>query len=173
MTEDGPGLGKRLRYETVRISSQHEKLNELYRDVARELERHARHRAFVCFGRLRDALEAHFDVEDRVYFPAVHGFRPEYASLLDALSQDHVRFRKELFGIHRLLEANELEESQRMLDQLVEELQAHEGREDALLAEITRAPATAGGRGGGGRPEMLDPMSSALAPVQRSPVDPE
>ena len=55
MTEDGPGLGQRLRYESERISSQHEKLNQLYADVRRELDRHARHSAFVCFGRLRDA----------------------------------------------------------------------------------------------------------------------
>jgi hemerythrin len=174
MTDDGPGLHKRLRYETVRISSQHEKLNQLYADVARELARRARHKAFVCFGRLRDALEAHFDVEDRVYFPAVHGFRPEYGELLDALSRDHVAFRKELSGIHRLLEANEVDESRRLLDQLVTMLQAHERREDALLAELTSAPASGtGGRGGSGRAEMLDPMSSAFAPIQRSPVDPE
>lgn len=174
MTEDGPGLGRRLRYESQRISSQHEKLNQLYADVRRELDRRARHNAFVCFGRLQDALEAHFEVEDRVYFPAVHGFRPEHSPLLDRLLADHVEFRRELNAINRLLDAHELDESQRLLDALVIRLIAHEEKEDALLAEITAAgpqrPPAAAATGGH---EILDPASAAFAPVQRSPIDSE
>jgi len=173
MTEDGPGLGRRLRYESERISSQHEKLNQLYADVRRELDRHARHSAFVCFGRLRDALEAHFEVEDRLYFPAVRGFRPDCSPLLDSLSADHVIFRKELVAIHRLLDAHEIEESQRLLDRLVAGLVAHEEKEDALLADITPSrgattPARHGGSGGAGLPGSV---SAAFASVQRAAVD--
>lgn len=172
MTGDGPGLGRRLRYESDRISSQHEKLNQLYADVRRELDRRARHNAFVCFGRLQDALEAHFEVEDRVYFPAVHGFRPEHAPLLDSLSADHEVFRTELLAIHRLLDAHELDESQRLLDGLVSRLVEHEQKEDALLAEITASRE-------GAPPDRrnptrsADPSSAAFAPVQRSPIDSE
>lgn len=137
MTDDGPGLDKRLRYEANRISSQHKKLDELYEAVRHDLERRARHTAHVSFGRFRDALEAHFEIEDRVYFPAVHGMCPEHRALLDVLSADHVGFCEQLLCIHRLVESNELEESEQRLQGLVVVLREHEQREDGLLALLT------------------------------------
>ena len=137
MTDDGPGLDKRLRYEANRISSQHKKLDELYEAVRYDLARRARHTAYVSFGRFRDALEAHFEIEDRVYFPAVHGMCPEHRVLLDVLSADHVGFCKELLCIHRLLESDELDESEQRLEGLVVVLRDHEEREDGLLAMLT------------------------------------
>jgi iron-sulfur cluster repair protein YtfE (RIC family) len=137
MTDDGPGLDKRLRYEANRISSQHKKLDELYDTVRHDLDRRARHTAYVSFGRFRDALEAHFEIEDRVYFPAVHGMCPEHRGLLDVLSADHVGFCEELLRIHKLLGSHELDESDRRLKGLVVVLRDHEKREDGLLAILT------------------------------------
>jgi hypothetical protein len=138
MTDDGPGLGKRLRYEADRISSQHQKLDQLHEAVRHDLERRARHTACISFGRFRDALEAHFEIEDRVYFPAVHGLCPEHRGLLDRLSSDHGVFRDELSSIHRLLESDELDESERRLVELIRGLRSHERCEDGLLTQITR-----------------------------------
>ena len=143
-----PGLGKRLQFETVRISSQHEKLNQLYGDLRRELERGARHNAIVCFGRMRDSLEAHFEVEDQVYFPAVHGFMPKHSELLTRLSSDHEAFRNDLHEIAGLLEAHEMTETGRLLEGLVARLLAHEESEDALMADIE---STTGRKRGAGR----------------------
>lgn len=137
MTDDGPGLGKRLRYEADRISSQHRKLDQLYEALRRDLERRARHTACISFGRFRDALEAHFEIEDRVYFPAVHGLCPEHRGLLDRLSSDHVVFCEELVSIQRLLESDELDESEQRLVELISGLRGHERREDGLLSQLT------------------------------------
>ena len=139
MADDQPGLAKRLGFESVRISSQHQKLNELYAALRRELERGQLHNAIVCFGRMRDALEAHFEVEDRVYFPAVRGFLPNRVALLDKLWSDHEVFRTELVQIDRVLEAHDLDETGALLRRLVARLLTHEQEEDELLDEIKRA----------------------------------
>jgi hemerythrin len=172
MTRDGPGFERRLRFESARISSQHEKLNELYADLRRELARSARHNAFVCFGRFRDALEAHFEVEDRLYFPAVHGFHPHEEPLLSELAREHETFRKELATIGRLLEAHEHEESEELLARLVARLILHEQKEDALLTRIS-VRRTAGAAAGDPPPVAGAAPSAPFAPVKRAPVDPE
>ena len=170
MTRDGPGVERRLRFESTRISSQHEKLNQLYAELHREMVRGARHNAFVRFGRFRDALEAHFEVEDRVYFPAVHGFHPAEAPLLDELGRDHEAFRRDLIRIDRLLEAHELEESSEQLAGVISRLVVHEQKEDALLARIaSRSSAAAAGD----PPPAAVSGSAPFAAVQRPPVDPE
>ena len=172
-TRDGPGVEKRLRFESTRISSQHEKLNQLYAELHREIVRGARHNAFVRFGRFRDALEAHFEVEDRVYFPAVHGFHPAEAALLDELAREHEGFRRELIRIDRLLEAHEPEESSELLAGLVSRLVVHEQKEDALLARIAAHSGSSAAAAGDPPPAAAGSGSAPLAAVQRPPVDPE
>jgi hypothetical protein len=139
MRNDEPGLGMRLRYETMRISSQHEKLNELYADLRRELDQGNQAGALVDCGRLRDALEAHFEVEDCVYFPAVHGFRPDQGPLLRRLASDHVAFRAALEDLQATLESHDLDAGASQLHRLVTGLVAHEKKEEVLLAEVNQS----------------------------------
>jgi len=139
MRSNEPGLGMRLRYEGSRISSQHEKLNELYADLRRELDQGNQAGALVDCGRLRDALEAHFEVEDCVYFPAVHGFRPDQGSLLRRLASDHAAFRDALAELQTTLEAHDMEAGSAQLHRLVTALAAHEKKEEVLLAEVNQS----------------------------------
>lgn len=134
-----PGLRVRVRQEGLRISSQHRQLDGLYAAVGEALRRGARGEAISAFTRLRDALEAHFSLEDELYFPAVHGMHPDCEALLTSLVDDHRRFRSELDAVGRGLAAHApLEGCLASLDALAEEIGAHERREEELVARVGR-----------------------------------
>ncbi len=136
MRDEEAGLAWRLRFEAERISSQHAKLDWLYEDLRREFARDGRDSAMVSFARMRDHLEAHFEVEDRVYFPAVHGFRPDHASLLHRLSSQHAFFRSALSEIGERFASTALRDVEASVSELVDSLLAHERDEQALIDEI-------------------------------------
>lgn len=136
---DQPGLEKRMGSEARRISSQHRQLDELYALVADAVGRGdaaEAHRGFVRFG---DALEAHFSLEDGLYFPALHGMRRDLEAELEALSREHAEFRAQLAELGRLLEAGDLARCDGQLDRFVVALARHEGREEQLLERIRRS----------------------------------
>jgi hemerythrin len=136
MVNDGPGLVMRLRQEATRIASQHKRLDELYAEVRSAVDNRATDQAFLAFGQLRGALHAHFEMEDGVYFPAVHGLHPEHTAVLETLSNEHVVFRQKLEKIHDKLYAQAFEATRELLDELVRQLLDHEKQEDALLSDF-------------------------------------
>lgn len=90
------------------------------------------------FLRFHDALEAHFTVEERIHFPALHGLRPELDSDLTGLVEEHKRFRATLEQLADLLEKKELARCSEELDQFVMDLAAHEGREERMGERVTQ-----------------------------------
>jgi len=141
---DQPGLEKRMGKESRRISSQHRQLDALYALVARALAGADGPEARSCFVRFCDALEAHFSLEDELYFPALHGMRPALESDLAQLSRDHVGFRQDLLDLNGLLEAGDLPGCSQRLDGFVRRLAQHEGREEQILERIQASVAAAG-----------------------------
>ena len=87
-------------------------------------------RARSEFLRLHDALEAHFVVEERMHFPALHGLRPDLDAELAEFVEEHKTFRTALDAIASTLERRDLARAGKALDQLVARLAAHEGREE-------------------------------------------
>jgi hypothetical protein len=127
-----PGLRMRVGREARRISSQHRQLDVFYGLVADALDGGRDRRARSEFLRFHDALDAHFTMEDRIHFPALHGLRPELDEELAALVQEHHAFRSDLEEMARLLEAQDLEACRTRLDAFVTRLAAHEGREERI-----------------------------------------
>jgi iron-sulfur cluster repair protein YtfE (RIC family) len=152
--------GKERPGASVQISNEHRRLNDLYADLQRYMDRRAHHSAYSCFVRLRDALEAHFDVEDQVHFPTVRKFRPGYASVLRELQADHRNFRQDLALIEHVLAAGDLGESRKLIEDFVDRLRQHERLEEVLLAQLVE-------RG------RVSRSSDVPAPVEGSTVDPE
>lgn len=128
-----PGLERRIDRESRRISNQHRQLDEFYAMVEASIAAGRARRARSEFVRFQDALEAHFQVEERIHFPAVHGFRPELDAELAELVEEHRGFRAQLSQIARYFEAEDLERSAAALDDLVVDLAAHEGREERMI----------------------------------------
>lgn len=130
------GLERRLQRETRRISSQHQQLDSLYEITRQALATQSVEAARNAFLRFSDALEAHIDLEDDFFFPAVRGLRPDLVSDLRALSAEHHGFRDDLSELNRAFEAGLVKRAEASLDDFVKRLAAHEEREEKLLARI-------------------------------------
>ena len=131
-----PGLSLRMQRETRVISAQHRQLDEFYARVASALRADERDTARAAFARFADALEAHFALEDGLYFPALRGLRPALGADLERLCDEHQVLREQLAGVARAIDREAGAESARLLDRLAGELAEHEGREEGLLAAI-------------------------------------
>jgi len=128
------GLRRRVEIESRRIPAQHRQLDQLYGALIDALEhRGAQAAAAAAFRRFQDACRAHFAMEDEVYFPALHGLRPELDADLAALVEEHRALTATLEELEALFEAGRLAEAEEGLDRLVPRLAAHEGREERLL----------------------------------------
>jgi hypothetical protein len=127
------GLRSRLRRALQRVGEQHRSLREIAVELDRVLPSGSRESVDFWLTRMRDGLAAHFELEEKVLFPALHGLDPATMLEIEQLERDHGRF---LDGWDALL-GRELSESALApahLKGLRERLAAHELREEHLLA---------------------------------------
>ena len=132
------GLEKRVAFEARRISSQHRQLEAFHELVAQALAAGEPAGVLRAFMRFRDALEAHFAMEDEVFFPALHGLRPDLEAELTVLVQEHRGFRTQLERVQALFDAEQIGEGGRLLEDMVGVLIEHETREERLQAGMRR-----------------------------------
>ena len=128
-----PGLRMRIHGEARRIASQHQQLNTLFGGVFQALDRGGIHLATEAFGRFCDALEAHFEVEERMYFPALHGLLPEIRGELSRLVERHGTMRRDLVAIRMLFTGGDRESVCPRLEKLAVDISRHEADEEHLL----------------------------------------
>ena len=140
MAIEDKGLKHRLAGEARRISSQHDQLNEFCARVAEALGDGDAAAVRAGFQRLHDALEAHFSMEDRVHFPALHGLRPELESEIMGLAEEHVGLRADMEDLDALFTAGRLEDAAPLFEDLIAALVAHERAEEKLLASLGVKP---------------------------------
>lgn len=133
-----PGAKARMRLEARRISSQHRQLDELFGLVVGALAEGRLRRAEARFRHFQDAMEAHFSLEDEVYFPALHGLRRGLTPALEELSQEHARFRSELVRIADTFSRQDPDDCACQLDDLTKRIADHETREESLIAPFRR-----------------------------------
>jgi len=122
-----------MRYESERIISQHSQLGELHQLVASELDRGAVHSARQAFERFEEALQAHLEVDERIYFPALGALRPRLTDEIATLVQEHDGIFALLPGLRSLLRGGEMELSRERLRDLARLISDHESREEALV----------------------------------------
>jgi hemerythrin superfamily protein len=123
-----------------RISSQHRQLDALYAMIAGAIEKGLAPKAQLAFLRFQDALEAHFSLEDELYFPALRGLRPELDGDLAALVREHRDLRESMCSVRGEFERSDLECSANALEEFIRLLTAHEDREEQLLESIQGRP---------------------------------
>lgn len=135
-----PGLKLRMRWSGRRLSSQHRQLDALYGRIAAALAAADPGAAEDALERFLDAWDAHTQLEDKLYFPALRGLRPNLDAVLAGFAADHRRLRKVLVGVAPRLAAGELEAAAALLDAAAAEISDHEAREERFVAELTGTP---------------------------------
>lgn len=93
-SEDQPGLRLRLAHVSRRLPIQHEFLNALLATTSRALERMEAVEAQEALLGFRGALDAHFQLEEEVYFPALHSLQPDLEVEIEELVREHHALRQ-------------------------------------------------------------------------------
>jgi iron-sulfur cluster repair protein YtfE (RIC family) len=127
------GLDLRLRREALRIASQHHQLDQFHEVFENALARGDVMAAELSFSRFADALEAHFSVEEQVYFPALHGRDVVTASELGEFVREHDALRGAIDEIFAALRSRDLAACEAAVGAWIPRLVLHERREEALM----------------------------------------
>jgi len=130
------GLRFRMRRVARKMAAQHHHIHEILRDFDRALTGGDRQRVGEVFEGYRSALEAHFALEEEVFFPGLHGLHPEHSDELNALSDDHATFAEELDRLAEILLHDGLESFGRAFRDLVADLGQHEQQEERIVRRL-------------------------------------
>jgi hemerythrin-like domain-containing protein len=133
-----PGLALRVQRGARTISIQHRQLDDFYLRVATALDEGELDTARAAFARFSDALEAHFALEEGLYFPALHGLRPGLGRDLERLCDEHQQLRETLARLARSIERGGCESCASLLHRFAGDLAEHERREEDLLASFQK-----------------------------------
>lgn len=128
------GLRRRLRRSIQRVEEQHRRMRQIGVELDRALASGGPNAAEAWIARLRDALSAHFDLEEDVIFPALHGLIPTTRPELVQLERDHGAFLEVMAGLltHESSAPPLLED----LMALRARLDAHEQHEERLMDQV-------------------------------------
>jgi len=142
MSQLETGLRHRLRRAVRRMVTQHQQLRTLHQALAEAIASGRTAAVRECVERLRSAVEAHFSLEEGVFFPAVRGLHPESAPELNALEREHGDFLAALAQLDARLADGAAPAA---LDAFAAEHRAfsetiaeHERREEQLVASLTQ-----------------------------------
>lgn len=133
------GLRYRLRRASRQIAEQHRDMKELVSELERALGEERADQLKDVLLRFRAAMDAHFALEEGVFFPALHGLHPEQRSELEELSLQHQSFGAEIRRMAELLDDDSLERFASAFHELVEGLIMHERREEGVARAIADA----------------------------------
>ena len=87
---------------------------------------------------LATALESHFDLEERVYFPLVERFSPEHSTRVRAARVAHAQVSETLQSLRDLIEQGETLKACRVLAVLLDRFRTHEIEDARLIADLER-----------------------------------
>jgi hypothetical protein len=134
--ENGPTLGD----TTVReVLAQHRRLDALFDEVQDSFRPDGPPEATLeALKELREALETHFDQEDRLYYPAIWALRPDLKPQLKTLVEAHGEFLGHLDRLENLLSRGEHSEAGSVFEYLSAVFKRHEAAEEETLATLDR-----------------------------------
>jgi len=140
MSDEQPGLRRRLAHASRRLPVQHEYLDALFATTRRALERNTPAEAREALHAFRGALDAHFALEEQVHFPGLHGLEPERDREIEVLVLDHHALRDRLLALESRVGRETRDEIARSFAELGASLRDHETREERLFAAAVREP---------------------------------
>lgn len=125
------------------IEEQHRQLGVLFVDARAALVRGELDAARARFEQLREALDAHFDQEDRLYYPPIAALRPGHKRTVAGIGEAHRRFREHFGEIATALEAGSLAAAQRAFEEFLDSFAKHEAIEEELVRSLESEVAAA------------------------------
>lgn len=138
-SEDQPGLRLRLAHASRRLPAQHDFLAALSATTGRALERMPTGEAQEAMRGFRGAVEAHFQLEEEVHFPALHGLHSGLEAELRALVSEHHALRDRLLALEGRLGREPGPAVAPAFAELAHALRQHESREERLFLADGRA----------------------------------
>jgi hypothetical protein len=135
------GLRYRVRRALRQIGDQHRRLGEIRDALHGALAAGDRPELREHFVRYRHAIGAHFELEDGVFFPALHGLHPEAGERLEALGVEHAGLLARLQRLAPLVDAAVLDGFAAGFQAFGEQMADHEGREEALVSRLAEGEA--------------------------------
>jgi hypothetical protein len=133
------GLQHRVKRLAHQIADQHRQLSVLRGEVETAFDRGAGREAAVALGRFEAALAAHFELEQSLLFPALHGLSPGDAGELEVLEREHAGWLAALRGLASAVEGAGASGSRAGFASLLDGLRDHEAREERIVARISES----------------------------------
>lgn len=122
------------------VRGEHRRLDELFVEVgAVFVPPGATEEMRDAFAALSEAMDVHFEQEDRLYYASIAALRPHLKPEIVAISEAHRRFRLELAAIGDQLERSNLSAARRGFAALARAFQQHEAAEERLLVRVEEA----------------------------------
>lgn len=122
-----------------RLAREHRQLEALFEELAWALETgRPAAEARAAFTELAETLEVHFEQEDRLYYPAIGGLRPELEGRLAELAERHQWFLDQLRRLGDHLRHEDTAGAWAVFRSLSDAFAAHESAEDEILQQIAR-----------------------------------
>lgn len=118
---------------------EHSELDQLVSALAGALERSGVAAASAALEDLYDAMDAHFDVEEGMYFPLLERLPSTHGADVKALREAHARIRGDLEKIRSHLSDDELDRARGLMGELMVLFDGHEQAESRLIAELEQA----------------------------------
>jgi hemerythrin len=117
------------------IAAQHRRLDGLF-EAVRDAFSQAGLEVDDALARLGEALEAHFEQEDRLYYPTIGSLRPEHRASVERFASDHQRFLAQLATVAESVRHRELEGAAREFEAFAADFVGHEAGEESLLRAL-------------------------------------
>jgi hypothetical protein len=96
------------------------------------------------FTELREALETHFEQEDRLYYPTIRALRPESREALARISAGHAEYRSAFAAIDACLAEGDLAGAAARFEEFARSFARHEEAEESLLRDVERSALATG-----------------------------
>lgn len=119
------------------IAAEHRRLEAIFAEVMGALREGEPPDAIGdAFAALREAIEAHVDQEDQLYYPALRALRPEHRPAIERLIASHAQFRAHLAEVAALVAGGEVARVGAALEALLRGFAAHEVAEEGMLRAL-------------------------------------
>jgi hypothetical protein len=124
----------------LRTVAEHRSLAALFEEtravLRREDEAGASRVARGACARLREAVEAHLEREESLYYPTIGALRPDHKDALLGLAESQPDFRAHLVALTEAVEAEALVDAERRLDEITRLFHRRKAEEEKLLESL-------------------------------------
>ena len=127
-----------------KVSNDHRRLEEMFEDLRAALRPQESGAgpgpvASEILEEMREEVEAHFEVEERLYYPSIWALRPDRKAPLTALLERHPGFLAQLEKVAGALQSGALPDAAALFESFSSEFGLHEEAEESILREVQQS----------------------------------